>query len=517
MKTILIFAIILVFRNNVHSAKILGVFHATARSHYILGSSLMRALAEKGHDVTVISPFGEKNPPKNGSYRDIVLTGLVEEHDEKIKEINPFSKNKMGILKIVSMMGNMMIKMTESALNHTNVEKLIHSGEKFDVVVVEEFLNPAHKAFATHFGAHLVSLSTMGANSWSNSFVGNPTPLSYVPNLLLGYTNNMTFLQRVLNTMFYVFHEGLNYFYIYPAHHKLIKKYFPNGPDLHDVLYNASIVLLNSHTSTNQPVPYVPKMIDIGGFHVAKPKKLPNELKTFLDNAKNGVIYFSLGSNIKSSLMPVEVRQMLLTTFAKLKEEVLWKWEEDDLPGKPPNVHIKKWVPQQDILAHPNVKLFITHAGLLSTIETIYHGMPVLAIPIGGDQNLNAKQIVNKGFGRAISFQDLTEEALTENINELLTNPSYRQNAKTRSQIFHDRPVTPMETAVYWIEYVIRNGGAPHLRVGALDLPWYRYFLLDVIAFITILSIIVLYIFCQTIKVLVRCCFRKKYQKVKTS
>ena len=65
-------------------AKILGVFPMAAPSHYILGNNLMRGLAEKGHDVTVISPFTEKNPPKNGSYRDIVLKGFKEEHEGKI-------------------------------------------------------------------------------------------------------------------------------------------------------------------------------------------------------------------------------------------------------------------------------------------------------------------------------------------------------------------------------------------------------------------------------------------------
>lgn len=45
---------------------------------------------------------------------------------------------------------------------------------------------------------------------------------------------------------------------------------------------------------------------------------------------------------------------------------MLWKWE-DDLPDKPSNIRIEKWLPQNDILGHPNVKLFITHGGLLST------------------------------------------------------------------------------------------------------------------------------------------------------
>jgi glucuronosyltransferase len=45
-----------------------------------------------------------------------------------------------------------------------------------------------------------------------------------------------------------------------------------------------------------------------------------------------------------------------------------------------------------------------------------------------------------------------------------------------------DQPLTPLEQAVYWTEYVIRHKGAPHLRSAVLDLAWYQYFLLDVIA-----------------------------------
>lgn len=56
------------------SLRILGVFPMIAKSHYILGSALMRGLAEKGHDITMISPFGEKTKPKNGTYRDIILS-----------------------------------------------------------------------------------------------------------------------------------------------------------------------------------------------------------------------------------------------------------------------------------------------------------------------------------------------------------------------------------------------------------------------------------------------------------
>lgn len=53
---------------------------------------------------------------------------------------------------------------------------------------------------------------------------------------------------------------------------------------------------------------------------------------------------------------------------------------------------------------------------------------------------------------------------------------------KRISQLFTDRPASALETAVYWVEYVIRHQGAPHLRSIAVDLSWYQYYLVDVIA-----------------------------------
>lgn len=50
------------------------------------------------------------------------------------------------------------------------------------------------------------------------------------------------------------------------------------------------------------------------------------------------------------------------------------------------------------------------------------------------------------------------------------------------SKQFKDRPASALETAIYWVEYVIRYRGAPHLRSIAVDLPWYQYYLIDVIA-----------------------------------
>lgn len=68
-----------------------------------------------------------------------------------------------------------------------------------------------------------------------------------------------------------------------------------------------------------------------------------------MDNANNGVIYFSMGSNLKSKDLPDEIKRNILKMFGTLKQTVLWKFEEvlSDLPA---NVHILKWAPQPAIL-----------------------------------------------------------------------------------------------------------------------------------------------------------------------
>lgn len=115
----------------------------------------------------------------------------------------------------------------------------------------------------------------------------------------------------------------------------------------------------------------MPGIINVGGAHIKPPKPLPDDLKEFLDNSKNGVVFFSLGSFVQGSEMPAEKTAIFLEIFGKLKQNVLWKFEDDSLANIPPNVKISKWLPQSDILAHPNVVLFISHGG--NYLSHFYH------------------------------------------------------------------------------------------------------------------------------------------------
>lgn len=140
-----------------------------------------------------------------------------------------------------------------------------------------------------------------------------------------------------------------------------------------------------------------------------------------MDDAPDGVVLFSLGSNIKSSMMAPEKIRQILEAFSKLKQKILWKFEAKNLP-LPHNVRVSDWLPQSDLLAHPNLKVFITHGGHLSTTEAVYRGVPVIGIPIFGDQPLNMKEIVNAGFGIKLEYDELTPEVIINAVNEIINN-----------------------------------------------------------------------------------------------
>lgn len=71
----------------------------------------------------------------------------------------------------------------------------------------------------------------------------------------------------------------------------------------------------------------------------------------------------------------------------------------------------------------------------------------------------------------------------------------------------------PMDSAIYWIEYVIRHKGAPHLRSAAQDLRWYELYLLDVVAVTLAALLIVMYVAFTLLRLIGRMVFPASNKK----
>ena len=338
---------------------------------------------------------------------------------------NLLDSNDNNVWEKVTEVYSMGVAITNFTLQHPRVQQFIATKQKFDVIILEIFMTEAFLGLGHVFNAPVIGVSTFGASKWTNDLVGTPTPLSYVPHPFLSFTDKMCIVERAGNIMMSIFDSAYMTIAYNPIQKQIYDAAFPDPkPCLNTLKKDVSLVLLNSHFTLNYPRPYVPNMIEVGGMHINRvPNPLPPNIKDFLDNAKDGVIYFSLGSNIQSTKLPIEKRDALLKTFASFKQKVMWKWEDANLPGKPDNVFIQSWWPQDDILAHPNVKVFITHGGLLGSTEAIYHGVPVVGIPIFGDQELNMARAVRAEYGLMVNYKNLTQTSLTWALEEVLNNP----------------------------------------------------------------------------------------------
>jgi glucuronosyltransferase len=75
--------------------------------------------------------------------------------------------------------------------------------------------------------------------------------------------------------------------------------------------------------------------------------------------------------------------------------------------------------------AHPNIRLFITHGGMLSSLEAIFRGVPVVGIPVYADQRKNVARAVTEGYGLLIDINNITTESLIWAIEKAIETPKY--------------------------------------------------------------------------------------------
>jgi len=74
------------------------------------------------------------------------------------------------------------------------------------------------------------------------------------------------------------------------------------------------------------------------------------------------------------------------------------------------------------VTAHPNVCLFITHAGMLSTQEAIYHGVPVVGISFYADQFYNIMKLSTRGVGIELVYHTLSKQSILDAVKTVLGN-----------------------------------------------------------------------------------------------
>ncbi|XP_004419178.1 PREDICTED: UDP-glucuronosyltransferase 2B31-like isoform X3 [Ceratotherium simum simum] len=292
----------------------------------------------------------------------------------------------------------------------------------------------------------------------------------------------------------------------------------PIGPcaeptTLSELMKKAEMWLIRTYWDFEFPRPFLPHFEYIGGFHCKPAKPLPKEMEEFVQSSgENGIVVFSLGSIVSN--MTEERANVIASALAQIPQKVIWRFDGKKPDTLGPNTRLYKWIPQNDLLGHLKTKAFITHGGANGVYEAIYHGIPMVGVPLFADQPDNIERMKTKGAAVRLDFNTMSRTDLLNALKTVINDPSYKENAMKLSRIQHDQPMKPLDRAVFWIEFVMLHKGAKHLRPASHDLNWFQYHSWDVLGFL--LACVATAIFVIT-KCCLFCCqkFSKRGRKEK--
>ncbi|XP_063012607.1 UDP-glucuronosyltransferase 2A2-like isoform X3 [Melospiza melodia melodia] len=465
-------------------------------SHWLNMENILQELVARGHEVTVLLPscFLIVNPTKPSPFQFEVIEVPITKKEmtdlmDKMFYFFFYEEKELPIWKGTYKIVQMMLQMK-------NINKIICDGvvknealmerlraSAFDLLLADP-LFPSGELVAEKLGIPFVYTFRFSMGNTVERLCGTlPAPPSYVPTTLTSLTDRMTFWQRLKNILGYALQDFMFHYVLWANWDQYYSEVLGRPTTLCETMGKAEIWLIRTYWDFEFPRPFLPNFEFVGGLHCQPAKPLPKEMEEFVQSSgEHGVIVFTLGSMVHS--LSDEKSNVIAKALSQLPQKVLWRYK-----GKKPetlgsNTKIFDWIPQNDLLGHPLTKAFITHGGTNGLYEAIYHGIPMVGIPMFADQHDNLAHMVAKGAAVQVDFNTMKTQDLVDALKTVIYNSTYKENALKLSKIQHDQPVKPLDRAVFWIEFVMRHKGAKHLRPAAHHLTWYQYHSLDVLAFL---------------------------------
>ncbi|XP_036276863.1 UDP-glucuronosyltransferase 1A1-like isoform X2 [Pipistrellus kuhlii] len=490
-------------------------------SHWLSFSGVIQQLQQRGHEIVVLAPEASMHIREGAFYtlktypvpfrREDLLKSFTEAGHSAFEKL-PFLQSLIKAYKKVK---------EDSALLLSGCSHLLHNKElmtslaesSFDVVLTDPFL-PCGAIVARYLALPVVFFLNSLPCSLDSQGSQCPNPPSYVPRALSFYSDHMTFLQRVKN-MLLALTENFMCNVVYSPYGQLASEVLQQDVTLEDLMSSASFWLYRTDFVNFTPRPIMPNMAFIGGINCAYKKPVSKEFEAYVNaSGEHGIVVFSLGSMVSD--IPEKKAMEIADALGKIPQTVLWRYTGTRPSNLAKNTILVKWLPQNDLLGHPKTRAFITHSGSHGIYEGICNAVPMVMLPLFGDQMDNAKRMESRGAGVSLNVLEMTSADLENALKTVINDKSYKENIMHLSSLHKDRPIEPLDLAVFWVEFVMRHKGAPHLRPAAHDLTWYQYHSLDVIGFLLAIVLGVAFVVYKCCAFGCHKCFGKK-KRVKKS
>ncbi|XP_075277002.1 2-hydroxyacylsphingosine 1-beta-galactosyltransferase [Opisthocomus hoazin] len=478
------------------AAKIVVVPPIMFESHLYIFKTLASALHDQGHQTVFLLSEGREIPPSN-HYRLQRYPGIFNSStsdDFLQSKMRSIFSGRLTALELFDILDHYS-ENCDMIVGNQNLMRALKQ-EKFDLLLVDP------NEMCGFVIAHLlgVKYAVFSTGLWYPAEVGAPAPLSYVPEFNSLLTDHMNLFERIKNTFVYLISRFGVSFLVLPKYERIMQKYkvLPER-SMYDLVHGSSLWMLCTDIALEFPRPTLPNVVYVGGILTKPASRLPEDLQTWVDGAnENGFVLVSFGAGVK--YLSEDVANKLAHALARLPQRVIWRFSGNKPRNLGNNTKLIEWLPQNDLLGHSNIKAFLSHGGLNSIFETMYHGVPVVGIPLFGDHYDTMTRVQAKGMGILLNWKTVTESELYETLVKVINDPSYRQRAQRLSEIHKDQPGHPVNRTVYWINYILRHNGAQHLRAAVYSISLYQYFLLDIAFVVLVGAALLCYIWARMTK-----------------
>ena len=450
-------------------------------SHQPVSIYLANVLANNGHHVTYLSTNMPKklhsgvvklDLPRAGNIANTLMDTSAGKQAKG--EGMSWSEKYVVFTKVANFCQNF--------FDEPNVQMLMKSGQQFDLLIVLGAMDACGSSLGQHLkinntifhmpGPFLLTpqITHLGIPLYSSSHKVEAIRLADSK----GLRNSMLARAFQLINSFAV--DAITSSFIRYTTDTVAYKYVPDYTGYKNIYGNVRMIFMHYHPHPliDLPLPMGPGVINLGGSTCDvgyNEDAIPTDMREFVD-ASSGFIFVSFGSHVQS-LLEEEV-ELWVKVFSTLPYSVVWRLVGHTTP-LPDNIRTYQWLPQRTLLQHPKIKLFISHGGYGSKIESTCAGVPLLFVPRFAEQFQTAQQCSDLGTAEQIVMKpgETTVEEITSKISKTLD-----VHAKTMKEVSRQLMLTRVteDQVLGYLDMAVSG----HTLLPGYQ-PWWEYFYLDLI------------------------------------
>lgn len=275
MLLVILTVIVLFSWHTVYSANILFLEGNPSEHHHFWNKALYKFIAERGHNITVLSVFEERNE-RNLYY--IQMEGVLEALERDWKPNHGITYTQSSGIALIKDFYDYHSFVSELLPKTEGFQKLLNYPDDFDFhSVIHDFTGEqVLLGFLDRFNnPPLSSVTAFGLPPFIYAVSGTTIFPSYFPHYATDFVENMTLVQRIKNTFYYIFDWIYREFCYLRKQNALVKQYFGDSyRSVKEYERNSTLVIVNTHPSLDYSIPVPPNVLHCAGLHTKQKEPL---------------------------------------------------------------------------------------------------------------------------------------------------------------------------------------------------------------------------------------------------